>query len=70
MIRTFRFCRAPTARLIRRLNLQGRVGLAALESAAVTPDELYHCVPAIEVGNVTFHIGKRPTAAISTLCRR
>jgi penicillin-binding protein 2 len=35
------------------------VGLAALESGAVTPDDLYRCVPAIEIGNVTFHNWKK-----------
>jgi penicillin-binding protein 2 len=35
------------------------VGLAALESGAVTPNDLYRCVPAIEVGNVTFHNWKK-----------
>jgi penicillin-binding protein 2 len=35
------------------------VGLAALESGAVTPNDLYHCVPAIEIGNVTFHNWKK-----------
>lgn len=35
------------------------VGLAALESGAVTTNDLYHCVPAIEVGNVTFHNWKK-----------
>ena len=35
------------------------VGLAALESGTVRPDDLYHCVPAIEIGNLTFHNWKK-----------
>jgi penicillin-binding protein 2 len=35
------------------------VGIAALESGAVRPDDLYQCVPAIDVGNVTFHNWKK-----------
>ncbi|MDP9254617.1 MAG: penicillin-binding transpeptidase domain-containing protein, partial [Verrucomicrobiota bacterium] len=35
------------------------VGLAALESGTVRPDDLYDCVPAIEIGNVTFHNWKK-----------
>ena len=35
------------------------VGLAALESGAVTTNDLYHCVPSIEIGNVTFHNWKK-----------
>jgi penicillin-binding protein 2 len=35
------------------------VGLAALESGAVRADDLYECVPAIEIGNVTFHNWKK-----------
>jgi penicillin-binding protein 2 len=35
------------------------VGLAALESGAVTTNDLYHCVPAIDIGNVTFHNWKK-----------
>ncbi|HEY6070120.1 MAG TPA: penicillin-binding protein 2 [Chthoniobacterales bacterium] len=35
------------------------VGIAALESAAVRPNDLYQCVPAIQVGNVTFHNWKK-----------
>jgi penicillin-binding protein 2 len=35
------------------------VGLAALESGAVRPDDLYQCVPAIEIGNLTFHNWKK-----------
>src|SRR5881409_2096311 len=31
------------------------VGIAALESHAVYPDDRYECVPSIQVGNVTFH---------------
>src|SRR5213596_2349473 len=38
------------------------VGIAALESRAVQPDDRSDCVPAIQIGNVTFHnwkIGNR-----------
>jgi penicillin-binding protein 2 len=35
------------------------VGIAALESAAVRANDLYQCVPAIQVGNVTFHNWKK-----------
>jgi penicillin-binding protein 2 len=35
------------------------VGIAALESHAVQPDDRYECVPAIQIGNVTFHNWKK-----------
>ena len=35
------------------------VGLAALESGSVRPDDLYQCVPAIQIGNLTFHNWKK-----------
>ncbi len=35
------------------------VGIAALESGAVTPRDLYQCVPSIDIGNVTFHNWKK-----------
>jgi len=35
------------------------VGIAALESGAVRPNDLYQCVPAIDVGNLTFHNWKK-----------
>jgi penicillin-binding protein 2 len=35
------------------------VGIAALESGAVQADDRYQCVPAIQIGNVTFHNWKR-----------
>ena len=35
------------------------VGIAALESGAVSPQDLYQCVPAIQIGNVTFHNWKK-----------
>lgn len=35
------------------------VGLAALESGAVVPNDLFRCVPAIDIGNVTFHNWKK-----------
>jgi penicillin-binding protein 2 len=35
------------------------VGIAALENHAVYPDDRYECVPAIQVGNVTFHNWKK-----------
>jgi len=35
------------------------VGLAALESGAVRPEDSYQCVPAIEIGNLTFHNWKK-----------
>jgi penicillin-binding protein 2 len=35
------------------------VGMAALESGAVRSDELYQCVPSIEIGNLTFHNWKK-----------
>ena len=31
------------------------VGIAALESRAIQPDDEYQCVPSIQIGNVTFH---------------
>jgi penicillin-binding protein 2 len=35
------------------------VGIAALESDAVQPDDRYECVPSIQIGNVTFHNWKK-----------
>ena len=35
------------------------VGIAALETAAVRPNDLYQCVPAIQIGNLTFHNWKK-----------
>ncbi|PYK56248.1 MAG: penicillin-binding protein 2 [Verrucomicrobia bacterium] len=35
------------------------VGIAALESGAVHPDDRFDCVPAIQIGNVTFHNWKK-----------
>src|SRR5437588_2349936 len=35
------------------------VGIAALESGAVTPSEQYQCVPSIQIGNLTFHNWKK-----------
>ena len=35
------------------------VGIAALESHAVYPDDRYECVPSIQIGNVTFHNWKK-----------
>ncbi len=35
------------------------VGIAALEAHAVYPNDQYQCVPAIQVGNVTFHNWKK-----------
>ncbi|HEX4641784.1 MAG TPA: penicillin-binding protein 2, partial [Chthoniobacterales bacterium] len=35
------------------------VGIAALESGAVRSDDEYNCVPAITIGNVTFHNWKK-----------
>src|SRR5438067_6082120 len=35
------------------------VGIAALESHAVYPEDQYECVPAIQIGNVTFHNRKK-----------
>jgi penicillin-binding protein 2 len=35
------------------------VGIAALESRAVYPQDQYQCVPAIQIGNVTFHNWKK-----------
>src|SRR5881398_1810451 len=35
------------------------VGIAALESHAVYPDDRYQCVPAFQIGNVTFHNWKK-----------
>jgi penicillin-binding protein 2 len=35
------------------------VGIAALESGAVHPDDRYECVPSIQIGNVTFHNWKK-----------
>ena len=35
------------------------VGLAAFETNTITPHDQYECVPAMEVGNVTFHNWKK-----------
>src|SRR3989440_895127 len=35
------------------------VGIAALETHAVYPDDRYDCTPALQVGNVTFHNWKK-----------
>ncbi len=35
------------------------VGLAALETGTITPHDQYECVPAMDVGNVTFHNWKK-----------
>jgi len=35
------------------------VGIAALESGLVRPDDTYECVPSIEIGNLTFHNWKK-----------
>jgi len=35
------------------------VGIAALESGAVHPGDRFECVPAIQIGNVTFHNWKK-----------
>src|SRR5213082_594505 len=35
------------------------VGIAALESGAVTASEQYQCVPSIQIGNLTFHNWKK-----------
>jgi penicillin-binding protein 2 len=35
------------------------VGIAALESGAVRSDDQFNCVPAIQIGNVTFHNWKK-----------
>ena len=35
------------------------VGIAALESGAVQPDDRYECVPSIQIGNITFHNWKK-----------
>src|SRR6184192_1081602 len=35
------------------------VGIAALESHAVYPEDQYQCVPVIQIGNVTFHNWKK-----------
>jgi len=35
------------------------VGIAALESGAVRADDLYQCVPAIQIGNLMFHNWKK-----------
>jgi Cell division protein FtsI/penicillin-binding protein 2 len=35
------------------------VGIAALESHAIYPEDQYECVPAIQIGNVTFHNWKK-----------
>src|SRR5207253_426845 len=35
------------------------VGIAALESHAVYPDDRYECVPSIQIGNITFHNWKK-----------
>ncbi|MEY2440218.1 MAG: penicillin-binding protein 2, partial [Verrucomicrobiota bacterium] len=35
------------------------VGIAALESGAVRSDDLFECVPSIQIGNLTFHNWKK-----------
>ena len=35
------------------------VGIAALESRSIQPDDRYECVPSIQIGNVTFHNWKK-----------
>ena len=35
------------------------VGIAALETGTVKPDDLYQCVPSIQIGNLTFHNWKK-----------
>src|SRR6202140_4004123 len=35
------------------------VGIAALETGAVRSNDLYQCVPGIEIGNITFHNWKK-----------
>jgi len=35
------------------------VGIAALETGAVHSDDVYQCVPAIQIGNLTFHNWKK-----------
>jgi penicillin-binding protein 2 len=35
------------------------VGIAALETGSVRPDDLYQCVPGIQIGNLTFHNWKK-----------
>src|SRR5437016_4986131 len=35
------------------------VGIAALETGAVHADDLYQCVPGIQIGNLTFHNWKK-----------
>ena len=35
------------------------VGIAALESGAVRPEDAYECVAAIDIGNITFHNWKK-----------
>ena len=35
------------------------VGIAALETGAVGPEDRYECVPSIEIGNITFHNWKK-----------
>ncbi len=35
------------------------VGIAAFESATITPEDEYECVPAMDVGNTTFHNWKK-----------
>jgi len=35
------------------------VGLAALESGAIQPDDEFHCLPSIQIGNLTFHNWKK-----------
>jgi penicillin-binding protein 2 len=35
------------------------VGIAALETSAVRPGDLYQCVPGIQIGNLTFHNWKK-----------
>jgi penicillin-binding protein 2 len=35
------------------------VGIAAMESGTVTPNDVYQCVPGIEIGNIVFHNWKK-----------
>src|SRR5439155_15989825 len=43
------------------------VGIAALETSAVRPDDLYQCVPGIQIGNLTFHNWKKGDQAALNL---
>ena len=59
-IPTFRFCRERIVRLIRQARpLRSRLASPRSKAARCRPDDQYNCVPAIQIGNVTFRNWKK-----------